>query len=161
VKTALRSRDRALLFASCVSLSACGSDNKTNDGEVGDAAIGCLNDPRAQIYTANVQRKGYGNLLTFVLTQGDPAPPAKGTNTWTVKLLDGAGNVVTGGTIMATPYMPDHGHGTAVAPETTPSGDGYMITPLYLFMPGLWQITLQAMTPAGDDSAVFNFCIPG
>jgi hypothetical protein len=42
-----------------------------------------------------------------------------------------------------------------------PSEDGYTITPLYFFMPGLWQVTLQAMTPAGDDSTVFNFCVPG
>ena len=157
----MRSGYGALLFALCVWLSACGADDKTNDGDLGDSAIGCLNDPRAQIYTANLQQKGYGNLLTFVLKEGDPAPPAKGANTWTVKLLDGDGNVVTGGTILATPYMPDHGHGTAVAPETMPSGDSYTITPLYLFMPGLWQITLQATTPAANDSAVFNFCIPG
>jgi YtkA-like protein len=159
----MRSRDGGLLFAVCVSLFSCGSNNQASSdaGSVGDSTIGCANDPRAQIYTANMQQKGYGNLLTFVLAEGAPAPPVRGTNTWTVKLLDGAGNVVPGATIMATPYMPDHGHGTSVVPETTQSGDSYTITPLYLFMAGLWQVTLQAMTPAGDDSTVFNFCIPG
>jgi hypothetical protein len=154
--------NRVLFFAAWVSLWACGSGNKANDGaSMGDAAIGCLNDPRAQVYTANMQQKGFGNLLTFVLTAADPAPPAKGANTWTVKLLDGAANVVTDGTITASPFMPDHGHGSSVVPETTPSGDGYTVAPLYFFMPGLWQVTLQAMTPAGNDSMVFNFCIPG
>src|SRR5258705_7078194 len=151
----MRLLDSALFLASCVSFSACGSGSKTNDGaSMGDAAIGCLNDPRAQIYTANMQQKGYGNLLTFVLTEADPAPPAKGINTWTVKLLDGAANVVTGGTVTASPFMPDHGHGSSVVPETTPTGDGYTVAPLYFFMPGLWQVTLQAMTPAGNDSVV-------
>ena len=155
-------RSQYLLFASCLSLLACGSSHPVSEPDsVGDASIGCSNDPRAQVYTANMEQKGYGNLLTFVLVEGTPAPPVRGTNTWTVKLLDGAGNPVTGATLVATPLMPDHGHGSSVVPETMPSGDGYTIAPLYLFMAGLWQITLVAMTPAGNDSTVFDFCIPG
>ena len=108
-----------------------------------------------------MKQKGYGNLLTFVLVEGTPAPPVRGSNTWTVQLLDGAGNLVTGATLVATLLMPDHGHASSVVPQTMPSGDSYTIAPLYLFMAGLWQITLVAMTPAGDDSTVFDFCIPG
>ncbi len=67
--------------------------------------------------------------------------------------------------ITAVPWMPDHGHGTSVKPMTMSSGQNgqYTITPLYLFMAGLWQITLQMqnqnVTPATTDQVVFSFCL--
>jgi hypothetical protein len=151
----------SLPLALSLFLAACGSDAGTPADANGDGEIGCANDPRAQTYSAGMQQMGVGGLLKFVLVSSTPAPPIKGNNTWVVKLLDGSGNAVTGGTLKVTPYMPDHGHGTQVVPQITPQADSYSIDPLYLFMSGLWQVTIQATTTAGNDSGIFNFCIAG
>src|SRR5262252_9392073 len=122
-----RSPTVPLLFALGASfwLAACGSDPPSNGPDAQD--IGCLNDPRAMTYTANMQLQGVGNLLTFVLEQSDPAPPIKGTNTWKLKVVDGANQAVTGASLMVVPFMPDHGHGTSVVPAVAPNGDAYDI----------------------------------
>jgi hypothetical protein len=63
----------------------------------------------------------------------------------------------------ATPFMPDHGHGTGVKAVVTPTGsDGrYEVAPLYLFMPGYWEVTLTVQTGAVRDDVVFPVCISG
>ncbi|MFT3838245.1 MAG: FixH family protein [Myxococcaceae bacterium] len=90
-----------------------------------------------------------------------PGPPLRGTNTWQLKVLDTAGQPVTGATLTVTPFMPEHGHGSQVVPTITADGDQYKITNLYLFMPGLWKVTVQAMNGATTDSAAFTFCVAG
>jgi hypothetical protein len=144
-------------------LGACGDGGSdAPDADTGpDAGIGCKNDPRGEQYSANMAHVGSAGMFKFVLVASDPAPPVKGNNSWTVKLLDPDGQPVTGATLTTTPFMPDHGHGTSAIPVTTPAADGYTIAPLYLFMPGLWQVTIHATSGAVSDQAVFNFCIQG
>jgi hypothetical protein len=154
-------RGLIVLVLSGVCGGACGSDNPASADGGGDGLIGCTNDPRALTYTANMQQVGVGRLLTFVLVKSDPAPPVKGTNTWTVKLLDTMGHAVTGASLSVVPKMPDHGHGTSIVPQVAPAGDGYVVSSVYLFMAGLWQVTIQAQSAAGNDTAVFQFCIEG
>jgi hypothetical protein len=58
--------------------------------------------------------------------------------------------------------MPDHGHGTAIRPVISPLPDAgnYKVTPLYLFMAGLWEVTFDVTTASGaQDAVVFSFCI--
>jgi hypothetical protein len=126
-----------------------------------DANIGCQFDSRAMTYAPGMQLSGTGGVLKFAIESATPAPPLKGNNSWSVKILDGSGAAVTGATMTAVPFMPDHGHGTQVTPVVTPDGDSYTVAPLYLFMPGLWQVTLDATSAAGDDSVKFDFCIAG
>jgi len=149
-----------LLFA--VSLfAACGD---SGGGNTTDAmTIGCVNDPRAMTYTADMMLTMTATQkLKFELVSSMPGPPVKGNNTWTVKLFDANNQPVTGAMMKVTPYMPDHGHGTSVVPQITPMGDSYTVTPLYLFMAGLWQVTIEVdSSPSGADTAVFYFCIPG
>jgi hypothetical protein len=45
--------------------------------------------------------------------------------------------------------------------QITESSSGYQIAPLYLFMGGIWQVTIQATSGAQSDSTVFSFCIDG
>jgi hypothetical protein len=71
------------------------------------------------------------------------------------------GRAVTGATLNVMPFMPDHGHGTSVMPQVAPAGDGYELSSVYLFMAGLWKVTIQAQSAAGNDTAVFQFCIEG
>ncbi len=146
-------------------LSACASKDPATTPAAVDAGPGnitCSTDPRAMTYTANMAQMGSSGMYKFVLAQSDPAPPAKGTNTWTLKLTDAAGANVSGAMIDVLPFMPDHAHGTSVDASVTPNADGtYTVTPLYLFMPGIWTITFTAHVGAVTDKSVFSFCIEG
>jgi hypothetical protein len=75
-------------------------------------------------------------------------------------VTDASGQVLPGLSLSVLPFMPDHGHGTAVNASVTAQGGGdYTVTPLYFFMPGVWRIRF---TSAGSsDTADFWFCIPG
>lgn len=124
----------------------------------------CAKDPRTVPYAVGVEAKATDGALTVQFVDASPAPPTKGNNTWTVKLLDAAGKPVNGATIVTKPYMPDHAHGSSIKPESTAKGaDGtYEITPVNLFMPGVWQITFTVTAPGGmADSAVVTFCVDG
>lgn len=125
-----------------------------------DGAITCRTDPSAQRYMSGMKQEGTSHALTFTLALADPAPPARGQNTWTVR-VDKGGAPQTNATLEVTPWMPKHGHGTSVVPMVTPSGSDYIISPLYFFMPGLWQVTIKASAGGVTDSAVFTFCIEG
>jgi hypothetical protein len=150
---------RWITLAIAVTAAACSGGG---GGDVGpDADIGCRFDHRAMTYAAGMKLAGDSGALSFAIETATPAPPLKGNNSWTVQILDGSGAPVTGATMTAVPFMPDHGHGTQVTPVVTPAGDAYTVAPLYLFMPGLWQVTLTATSAAGDDSVKFDFCIEG
>ena len=98
--------------------------------------------------------------LTFALLQSNPGPPAKGNDTWTIKVTDASSQPQPNLSISVLPFMPDHGHGTSVNASITNNHDGtYTVAPLYFFMPGVWRITFTTASPA--DSAVFFFCVPG
>ena len=64
--------------------------------------------------------------------------------------------------------MPDHGHGTPVTPVISfdaATGE-YTVTPLYLFMAGVWRIQFEAYADEADgavplDRARLFFCIEG
>src|SRR6185295_7599560 len=103
--------------------------------------------------------------LTLELMTADPAPPARGTNSWNVRLTDGSGAPISGVALEVTPFMPDHGHGTSVVPTVTAGDDGtYAIQGLYLFMPGVWRVTfaLDAHANGTDPNVVnFFFCVAG
>jgi hypothetical protein len=159
-------RSLLVTIAALLSLAACGGGGSADDDGMtadADAAIGCLEDPRAETFTANMEREGAEGLLTFVLESGDPAPPAKGNNAWTVQVVDADGAPVSGATVTASPFMPDHGHPTSVVPQVTEGENAgeYDISPLYLFMPGLGEITIRAEWDETTDSAKFSFCVQG
>ena len=93
--------------------------------------------------------------------------PAKGTNVWTLEVDDAATLLpVDGLQINVTPKMPDHRHGTSTV-AVTPSGSGvYTLNPLYLYMVGYWEITLDlteaaSATAPAPDSAMFHLCVSG
>jgi hypothetical protein len=141
-------------------------DGASTDGEV-VGQVSCQDDPRVDIYTANLKKSGQNGVLTFVLAQSDPAPPAKGNNAFLIKIA-GADGGALGGDLAVSLKMPDHGHGTSVQPNVTfdPQAGSYTVTPLYFFMAGVWRVELDAYDGAADagtviDSAVFYFCVEG
>lgn len=141
-------------------LVGCTGSNASDAGAdaLAETAITCQLDPMAETYTAGMKKNG--SAFTFVLVSSDPTPPARGNNKWSVR-IEKNGQPQTGAMIEVTSFMPKHGHGSSVAPTIMPSGDAYTIDPIYLFMPGLWQITIKATVGMATDSAVFTFCIEG
>ena len=145
----------------------CGHDDGTAAPDAADdgAIVSCQMDARVEAYTANMAKTSKSGALTITLVQADPAPPARDNNTWTIKATDATGAAIDAAALTVTPFMPDHGHGTSVRAVLTSQGDGTIkVTPLYLFMPGVWRITFAAAVDGGgsaDDQVQFFFCIAG
>jgi hypothetical protein len=146
--------------------AACNSSDPPS-GDAGSSAsndgadiVGCQSDPRVDTYSPGLTKPGQSHLFNFVLVSADPAPPGQYVNTWVLKIEDPAGNPVPGATITsATPFMPDHGHGTST-PQIVANPDGTItVSNLYLFMLGVWRTTIVAQAGGAMDSAVFWFCI--
>jgi hypothetical protein len=126
-----------------------------------DVFIPCTDDPRADHYAAGMQKTGPKGINVTLMTS-DPGPPIKGTNIWTVLVTDAGKVPQSGATFKVLPFMPDHGHPSPAKPVVSALTDAgqYKVTPLYLFMAGLWEVTLDVTTAAGtQDAVVFRFCI--
>ncbi|MFO0591030.1 MAG: FixH family protein [Polyangiaceae bacterium] len=154
------------LLLGAAALAAC-SDGETGTSGTTTATTtdtsGCATDTRAQVYAVGLSESSADGAVKITFVDADPAPPAKGNNTWTVKLTDGSGAALAGATIEATAYMPDHGHTSPIKPTGTEKDPGtYELTPVNLFMPGIWEVTLK-VTPAGGmaEEVKFTFCVAG
>jgi hypothetical protein len=81
----------------------------------------------------------------------------------TIEVVDENNAPVDGATIAVTPWMPDHGHGSAVRPEVAAMGGGrYAVSKVYLPMAGLWELKVSVQrTGSLPQEAVFNFCLDG
>jgi hypothetical protein len=130
------------------------------------APYNCAAETRADTFFAGMHKAGAAQALDFKLMSADPAPPARGDNTWELQVsamsAGTVGSGVTGASLSVTPFMPDHQHGTPIQVEITDKGNGmYELTPVNLWMPGLWQTTIQASSANGaSDAVVYSFCIP-
>ncbi|HEX5100804.1 MAG TPA: FixH family protein [Polyangiaceae bacterium] len=126
--------------------------------------VTCTADARVDTYVAGLTADGERGVLAFRIDSSEPAPPAKGGNTWEVSVLDADGNLASGDLGVALD-MPDHGHGSQVEPEVTYDEESgrFTITPLYLFMAGVWRIELTLASDADKvvDRGTFYFCIEG
>ena len=89
-----------------------------------------------------------------------PDPPTAGSDAAQLSFIDADGAPVSGLALTVVPWMPAHGHGTSVDPTVTETEPGtFVAAPLYLFMPGSWELR---MTIGGtvDDTAKAAFEIP-
>ena len=143
-------------------LCACTSNSSSDDDE--DAPVDCTMQT-ADTFVVGLDHKGAAGMLDFQMMSADPAPPARGNNTWVIQIMSMDAGVdatpLDGAAITVTPYMPAHQHGTPVVAEVTPTGTPgqYTLSPVNLWMPGVWQTTIAVTTPT-PDSAVFSFCLP-
>jgi hypothetical protein len=123
-----------------------------------DCASGGLYQP--DTYAASLAKPGSSGAITFVLASAEPAPPGVDSNTWVMRLVDATGAPIVDATFPTIKtWMPLHGHSSSVVPTATSNGDGSYAISLYLFMPGLWQITFDAQSGSQTDSAMFTFCV--
>ncbi len=147
----------ATFAASLLAQTSCGSD-----GHGEDEPFNCDTDTRADNIVSGLEKMGARGVVTFRLMGTSPAPPKRPDNNWVVS-LESNGAPVEGATVGVKLFMPDHDHGTSVKPKIGPAGAAgeYTLDQLNLWMPGLWEVTIEA-TPSGGtkDSAVFRVCIP-
>ena len=89
-----------------------------------------------------------------VAVRTSPQPPARGTDSVELTITRVSdGTPVDGLSLDVVPWMPAMGHGTST-PTVTPEGDGvYLVTEVYLFMPGLWALQTAISGPMTDSVA--------
>jgi hypothetical protein len=150
-----------LIFGSLIfGLAACSSPASTSPAVASTTSCSGGQTYHADAYSPNMGKTGAAKALTFVLVGSDPAPPGTNYNTWKLRLFDASGKPVTDATFPTIKtWMPLHGHSSSVLPTSMSNGDGTYTVSLYLFMPGLWQITFNAVAGSVSDSAMFTFCI--
>ena len=169
----------ALAALMLVGASACRRD-KAPAGAGADAApvesvaarqssVSCSRDPRVSVFAHNLEKATQRGLFKVRIVSADPAPPAKGLNTWAVRVLQPSGAALTSAQLALhresdspDPSMPDHGHGslTNAAVERRKNGD-FGVEPLDLFMPGVWRVGFDVSAGQARDTVFFFFCIPG
>jgi len=145
---------RRILAVSSIAaaLAACGGDDGFEDDPVD-----CAAEARDDDYVAGMVKTG--ERWSFALVDAAPAPPDEGDNTWSLHIADGEAGV-EGLALTVTPWMPDHDHGTPIAAVATEAAGGdYTVAPINLWLPGLWEVTVEGSDGASTDSAAFAFCI--
>ncbi len=161
----MHSMPRTLGFLGPLSLAAlllggCGEDHHTlyTDG----GTYNCELEDRDDTFLAGMAKSGT-NGVTVTLVSSTPTPPARGDNTF-VLAIEHATTPATGAAVEVVPFMPDHRHGSPIPAVVSPgAGPGeYQVTPVNLWMPGLWEITVKTVPAGGtQDLVAFRFCIPG
>ena len=129
-----------------------------------DSSTDCAVRTDVDQYSANMTKKGSNGLMSFLLIQSDPAPPALGDNVWKLKVTGSDGMPLTQG-LTITLEMVEHGHASPKTPKITydPATGTYGLDPVYLSMGGKWTITVSITDPSDSaiviDKAVFFFCV--
>ncbi|HEY5947922.1 MAG TPA: FixH family protein [Kofleriaceae bacterium] len=142
-------------------LAACGTNGDDTSEDVDCAMV-----TGVDTFVVGLDHPGKDGVYDFKLMSADPAPPARGFNTWIVQVsVMNAGVVgapVDGATLKVTPFMPAHMHGSGVPVEIMPMTEPgqYQLSPVNLWMQGVWETTVRATVDPATDAAVFKFCIP-
>lgn len=151
---------RAALLLLPLALVACGDD----EPPPATTSICDGFETPYDAYVAGLTKAGEMGLMQVSLLDASPAPPQKGDNTWTVQILDDAGQPFPAASLDdVVPWMPEHGHGTSVVPAIG-DGDGearFEVQQVDFRMAGVWTVTFEVTTTDGVDRAVFGICIDG
>lgn len=126
--------------------------------------MNCAVETEADDFVIGLTKQGTEGVLEIEIVAASPAPPARGDNDWSVLVRAIADSApADGAEIVVTPFMPKHQHGTGVDTVVTPMSTlgQYELSPVNLWMPGLWEVAIDVESEVGDDSIVFKVCIPG
>ena len=160
-------RTTILAFAAAVlPLVAACSDSGSGGVDADDGSYNCATETRADTFVVGLEKQGTGGALDFKLMTATPAPPMRNDNTWVLQINSMAagvvGNPMSGASLTVTPFMPDHQHGTPIEVKIMPlaTAGQYQLSPVNMWMPGLWETTITATSTTASDSTVYRFCIP-
>jgi hypothetical protein len=147
--------------------AGCGGSGEEAPDADASGSVSCSADPRLDAYAGELDKAGELGVLSFRFFDLDPAPPAKGLNTFHVQVTGTSGDVMPG-QLRVDLQMPDHGHGTSVEPvigaDAAPAT--YTVRQLFLFMPGVWRLEFEALDAPGEaaamlDRVALHFCVEG
>lgn len=157
-------RPLPLVWLAGVAIGAAGCDDGGSNDEAADDGMtmqGCEAEERDDTYALGLEKSGSAVRVQFV--DAVPAPPDRGDNTWTLRVLDVAtGAPMQDMAVAVDPFMPDHMHGTSIPVDVTPMDEPgvLQLDPVNLFMPGLWEVTIDFTLADGtEDAVVFRFCV--
>ncbi len=159
----MRRRVLALALGSIWMLPlGCPTDDADDDSQENFSP--CEFEDRSEAYEAGMVHPGTEGLLDVALLGVTPSPPDVGDSEWLVEVTEpGGGAPISDCSIIATGWMPDHGHGGPEGASTPAAETGqYTVSGLSFVMSGYWEITL-AVDCLGleQDQVVFRFCLPG
>jgi hypothetical protein len=155
----------SILASILVPVSGCSGGQAGPDA---DEAVACMTSGRGDTFAVGLKHTGVNTVYDFKLMSADPATPSRQQRgTWVIAISwEATGAPVTGASLIVTPFMPDHQHGPgAYTPQVlelaTPASPGqYQISDINTWMPGYWEVTINAMTPDKlEDTAVFKVCV--
>lgn len=141
--------------------TACGGDDGTGD----DAEVNCSTVMGADTFVVGLEKAGANGMLDYKMMSATPAPPARGDNSWVFQIstmTSGVvGNPLDGASLTVTPFMPAHQHGSPIQVQVSPMTDPgtYKLEPVNLWMPGVWETTIRAVSGTTSDTVVYRFCI--
>ncbi len=157
------------VLASALFCVSCGGDESRDGDSPATADAGMSpsggEDGSPDTFVAGLERTGSAGVFSIRLTDSVPTPRDTGLYTWTIELIDGDGQPVSGATIQAEPTMPAHGHGTnpkyTDATETAAPGS-YELIEMDLFMEGVWNVMIRVSTDDDrQDQIEYNFYLEG
>jgi hypothetical protein len=133
--------------------SAAGTSAAGADSDAATSDVGCANEAGLDSYAPGLHKLGDAGLYDFKLLSSDPAPPALDDNTFIVQVSESGGEGLNG-ELGVTLDMPEHGHSSPKQPTIAydPIKRAFTLTPMDLFMVGLWRFTFS-FTPTTDDGA--------
>jgi hypothetical protein len=101
--------------------------------------------------------------LSLSVVEVTPSRPIAGDNAWTVQLSDGDGPVSgVADQVFVSLFMPDHGHGSPTVVGVAEVSEGiYELSPVNLFMPGYWEVSVEVPLddPASPSVVEFGICV--
>lgn len=121
-------------------------------------ALGCSSAPSqppdASSFPAQPLATVTGNAgKAQIALRSSPQPPAVGNDDVQLEITDPSGSPIDGLTVTVVPFMPAHGHGTSETTVTPKGGGKYLVTNVYLYMSGVWQLRITLSGSVSDYAA--------
>jgi hypothetical protein len=162
LKLSVLATPASMALIASLGAAGCGGGHTGPDA---DEALACMTSGRGDMFAVGLSHTGVNAAYKFELKSAMPATPERqDRGTWVIAISwEATGAPVTGASLTVTPFMPDHQHGPgAYTPQVqalaTPGQ--YQISDINTWMPGYWEVTIDAMTPDKiEDSAVFKVCV--
>jgi hypothetical protein len=120
----------------------------------------CTDDPRTTDFSDGLAVDSATGLFSVRFDLTSPPTPDQGDNVWELAIDSDSSTVTEAVRVKA--WMPDHGHGTRPLwneGARLPVSSLHRIGPFDLFMPGVWEFTIEATVAGVTDEAKVAFCI--
>lgn len=148
----------ALWLAGVGALAACGSDPAPTPSSACEGTV--------DTFAVGLTRASEAGAFQVELRSSTLVPPDRGDNGFSFRVLDAAGAPLGDAQVVVRPWMPNHGHGSTpetFTPRATAAPDVLEVGPINFFMPGLWELRFQVVSPsvAKSERTTFGFCVEG